>query len=123
MWDVLVESSASNRGLKGAKGRELSRLTSGEKRPDEHRRVVVHIGDLDRDFRRIEKIAVSWRKRKTYTNWKLPKGVVNWFGITPTQRHLGSFRSEDAKQKCRSTTIAAVCAARYTAVVVVPRHF
>ena len=34
-----------------------------------------------------------------------------------TQRHL-----ESSKQNCRTTTIVAVCAARYTAIVL-PRHF
>ena len=55
----------------------------------------------------------------------LPKRVGNWVGIS-NAKALGIVwrgkTSKNAKQKCRTTAIVAVCAVRYTAIVL-PRHF
>ena len=64
-------------------------------------------------------------EQRAIENWPLPERVGTCVGISNAKAFLIVWRgrtSKNSKQKGRSTTIVAVCIARYTAFVL-PRHF
>ena len=84
-----------------------------------------------RQIARVACLGMTWVRLTTTllcaceTYSPIPKRVVTWAGISNAKALVIVWRDrsiKNSKHKCRTTTIVAVCAARYAAIVL-PRHF